>query len=171
MSEAVKTRDDDAPTKREVVTLGGKRFVVINFERRTVLIDHYLAKLIRKSGIDKVVPMDSDGEGEAAHRAYVVRLQTALLDSGVAHEVIAGFLLPEGKVERDWTPAMGRETAAHIGALDTQDDREAVLRLAMEAVFGFFLSGIRRLASISDSLHKQTTNAGSPSGNGDARAH
>jgi hypothetical protein len=137
---------------RKLVELGGRRFAVVNYARRTVLLDHHVGHLIRKSGVDKVVPMPDDGEGDAANKAYLMRLQTALLDSGMACEVIAGFLLPEGKVERDWTPQMAKDTAAFIGRLDTQEDRELVVQLAMDAVLGFFLDGIRRLAFIRASL-------------------
>src|SRR5688572_30050360 len=169
MSEAVASNEGTA--ERAVVTLGGRRFSVINFERRTVVMDHYLGRLIRKSGVDKVVPMESDGEGMAANRAYLVRLQTALLDSGVAHEIIAGFLLPEGKVERDWTPEMGRKTAAFIAALDTEGDRDEVLRLAMEAVFGFFRSALGRLEHIQQSLREQNKNGATLLASEPARAH
>jgi hypothetical protein len=170
MSEAVLS-EEEASAERAVVTLGGRRFVVIHFDRRTVVMDHYLGKMIRRSGVDKVVPMDSDGEGMLAQQAYLLRCQTALLDSGVAHEIIAGFLLPEGKVERDWTPDIARKTAAHIAALDTEGDRDQVLRLSMEAVFGFFRDALARLGSIQRSLLVQSQSAATPSESASARAH
>ena len=142
---------------RKEIKLGGRAFRVIDYDRRTVELDHHVGRLIRKTCVDKVVPMPEDGEGDSAVIAYTVRLQTALLDSGNACEIIAGFLLPEGRVERDWTPQMGRDTAAFIRKLDTQEDRDMVLQLAAEAVLGFFRREIVRLFVIRSSLAAMTS--------------
>jgi len=129
------------------IKLGGRRFRVIDFERRTVINDHYLMKWIRFIGADKVIAME--GEDSAA---YLVRLQTCILDSGKAAELIAGYLLPEGVDEQSWTPEVAKLTAAHINKCDTQDDREQVLSLAMEVTFGFFRQGLNWLNRFQNSL-------------------
>ena len=100
---------DNDQLEKDVVTLGERRFVVIDFGRRTVAQDHHIMKEIRRSGVDKVLPMDGESDS-----AYVIRLQTALIDSGRACNLIAGYLIPEGKEERDWTPRMAEEIVAHI---------------------------------------------------------
>lgn len=134
MIEAVR-RSNDAP-----VILGGREFTVIDFDRRTVRQDHYLQTKIQDSGIDKVLPMDSEDD-----TAYLVRMHNALVRSGRAPEIIACYLLPQGMTNADWTPDVATRTAKFIGALDTADDRDEVHRLAMEAVFGFFRQGLERL--------------------------
>ena len=122
-------------------TLGGKLFRVIDFERRTVLIDHYLMRQLR--GLDRVMPMDNESDA-----AWFARLQTAIVDSGRAHEILAGYLLPqEPKAidEREWTPQIARTTAKHIALCQTESDRERVLELAMQASISFFVRGVNSL--------------------------
>lgn len=126
--------DPEAP-----VVLGGRAFAVIDMDARTVLQDHYLQTLVQDLGIDKVVPMDGEGD-----TAYLVRLQNEIIRSGRAHELIAGYLLPEGKTNADWDPRMAQATAKHIGALNTEADRELVQRLAMEVALGFFQRALER---------------------------
>jgi hypothetical protein len=124
------------------VTLGGREFRVVDMGRRTVLLDHYLMRLIRATGIDRVMPMDGDGAD-----TYLARLQSALIDSGRAHELIAGYLLPVGMTEREWTPDIAREVARHVALCDTEADREQVMTLALEVSIGFFRRALRSLNS------------------------
>lgn len=126
--------DHEAP-----VILGGRAFMVIDYEARTVLQDHYLQRLIQDLGLDKVMPM-----GDESDAAYLTRMQNELIRSGRAHELIAGYLLPEGKSNADWDPGMAKATAKHVGGLNTAADRELVHQLALDAVFGFFRSGLER---------------------------
>lgn len=130
-----------AANPRPHVLLGGRRFLVIDFEQRTVLQDHYLQRMIRALELDKALP----GEGET-DTAYLVRMHSLLVDSGRAHELLAGYLLPEGMDERAWTPAGAAEVAAHIGGCNAEQDRELVLALGMQAVFGYFKAGLELLA-------------------------
>lgn len=119
--------------------LGGRQFKVIDFDRRTVLQDHYLQKHLRLIGADKVFPMD--GEDNAA---YLVRLQVHILDSGRAPDLIGGYLLPIDKTETDFTPRMADEIAAHISKCHEQVDRETVIDLASQVAFGFFRQGLEQ---------------------------
>lgn len=129
------------------VQLGGRLFTPINFHRRTVLIDHYLLRLIRETGLDAVKPDEDE-----APEVWQARLQTQLLCSGRAHELIAGYLLPLGKTEADWTPELAAETAAHIARCDTAEDREVVKTLALEATIAFFADGLASVRIFLSSL-------------------
>src|SRR5690606_6481924 len=120
--------------------------------------DHYLQRQIQDSGLDRVLPMDDD-ESDAA---YLVRMQGALVRSGRAPEIIACYLLPHGMTNAEWTPAVAQATAAHIGGLDTEADREQVHALALEAVFGFFRQGLERLKRSLERLEPE--NAGAQAG-------
>jgi hypothetical protein len=122
------------------IVLGGRAFTPVNFDRRTVLIDHYLMREIRASGADKILPAD----GESSD-VWLVRLQAQILHSGRAPQIIAGYLLPVGMTERDWTPEFAAETAKHIGLCDTQADRELVQELAAEVTVAFFRQGLASL--------------------------
>lgn len=117
--------------------LGGRAFTVINFDRRTVALDHFLLGRIGESGLDRLLP--AKGETDVQ---YMARLQAAAVASGKVPELLSGYLLPVGSSERDWTPELATQTAAHIKQCDTSEDRELVLELAMEVVFGFFRQGI-----------------------------
>jgi hypothetical protein len=86
--------------------------------------------------------MPMDGETNAV---YLVRLQSALIDSGKACDLVGAYLLPEGTDELEWTPKGARETAQFIARLNTAADRQAVNEVAMEVVFGFFKHGLEQL--------------------------
>jgi len=131
----------DAAKGRDPIVLGGREFRVIDFDRRTVAADHYMAKLVRQCGADKAMPVE--GEQDAV---YLVRMQSLLIDSGKTPEIIAGLLLPLGMDEADWTPGTANRTAQFIAKLNTQEDREKVMDLALEVVFGFFRQGLEQLA-------------------------
>jgi hypothetical protein len=126
--------------------LGGRRFRVIDFNRRTVMNDHYLMRTIRLTGVDKALPEEDESQA-----GYLVRLQTMLLDSGYVPDLLGGYLLPIDKAETDWTVEMARETSGHVGKCQTQEDRELVMRLAIEVVFGFFRQGLDWLKSLQSS--------------------
>lgn len=132
------------------VVLGGRSFRVIDFDKRTVAADHYLAKLIRESGADKVMPMD--GEGDAL---YVMRMQTLLIDSGKVPAMIAGMLVPDGMGEKDWTRKVAEATAKHIEQCNEPEDRELVNDLAMQVVFGFFKQGLAWLTRSLSSFRRK----------------
>jgi len=137
-----------APAARPAhIRLGGRFFRVVDLDRRTVLQDHYLHSRVRALGIDKLLP----GEAET-DLAYLVRMQDALIDSGRAHEIIAAFLMPQGTDEAAWTPAIAADTAAHIGACNTPEDRGIVMALAVQACFGFFRQGLEQLERFRASL-------------------
>lgn len=136
----------------DVIELGGRRFGVIDFDRRTSVNDDYLGKLLRAVGADRVMPMDGEGND-----AYLIRLQMCLSDSLRKHEFVAGILLDEGKTERDFDPeyaAKGvKEVAAFIASCNTPEDRERINELAMRVTLDFFregLSWLRRFRSFSE---------------------
>ena len=124
-----------------VVTLGGREFTVINFERRTATIELYLQRLWHRGGLDQLAP----AEGEPA-ADYLVRLHDALLLSGYGPDVIAGRLLPVGASPESWNAETAAEIAAHIGRCNTPEDRDRFLVLGVRMVGEmFFLAGLDRL--------------------------
>jgi hypothetical protein len=122
-----------------IYTLGGSPFHVVDFARRTVRQDHYLMRLMRKTGADKAVPMDNEHSS-----VFVMRVQSLLIDSGLTPEMLGGYLIPVGKTERDWTPAMAKQTAEHVGQCNSPEDRELVQDLCVEVAFGFFKQGLEQ---------------------------
>jgi hypothetical protein len=142
-------------TQHSPLVLGGRSFRATDFERRTVMQDHWLMRELRATGADKVMPMDGE-----ANEVYLLRLQTILIDSGKVPDLLGGYLLPAGTSEREWTPSTARDTAKHIALCDMPEDRELVLTLAMEVAFGFFKQGLAWLArSRSSSLRAEVSNA------------
>ena len=132
---------------KSVVTLGGREFTVIDFERRTIAIDLYLHRVMRESRLDRVLP-----EQEEEVEAYIARIQSAVIDCGRAQELIAGHLVPDGGTEHDWTPAVAAETTRHIGSCNTAEDREIVVELCSRVVFGFFRQWLDQLERSQRSL-------------------
>ncbi len=148
-----------------VIELGGVQFKVVDFDLRTVLIDHYLMRRLRESGADKVMPMDGENE-----QAYLVRMQSALLDSGKCPELLAGILIPPETSPADWTPQGAAKIAKFIGGLNTQADREQVIQISLEVVFGFFVQGLAWLKRSRASL-EAVSRVPSQSGNVQQAAH
>lgn len=124
------------------VTLGGRQFAALNLEHRTVRWQLHVDRLIGDTGLDRILPA-TDEEPQA----YLLRLHSAVMRSGRVCELLGCFLLPMGKGEADWTPAMAADTAAWIEGLDTEADVQEVYRLGLEFVLGFFGRQLRSLAS------------------------
>lgn len=142
------------------IVLGGRRFRVIDFERRTVINDHYLMKWLRFIGADKVFPADGEGTPE-----YLVRVQNCILESLKAPELLAGYLLPIENDELQWSPEIAKATAAHIARLQDREDREHVLTLCMEVTIGFFKQGLdwlKRSRESLDEAQKKTAENNAP---------
>lgn len=144
-------QDNTDTSKLSLIELGGRIFQAIDFDKRTVMIDHYLSKIVRATGVDKVMPMDNENNA-----AYLIRMQAALVDSGKIPELLGGYLLPQGTVESEWTPVLAAQTAKFIKTLNTQQDRETVLTLGADIVFGFFEQGLVWLNRSLNALRKAT---------------
>ncbi len=144
-------------TEQRPILFGGRNFRAIDFDRRTVALDHYLMRLTRASGVDKVMPMDGEG-----NESYLFRLQTLMIDSGLVCDIIGGYLIPQELQDAQWTPAVAKETSKCIAACNTQEEREQVLALAMEVVFGFFKAGLESLLRSQKFLAQQQEKAVGP---------
>jgi hypothetical protein len=131
--------------------VGGRMYAPINLDRRTVLLDHYLQRIISASGVDKLLPEQGELNDE-----YLRRLHGHLLSSGKACDLLGGYLLPSGITERTWTEEVAADTAQHLGKCDTAVDRELVDMLIMECVLGFFQ---QRIASFMNFLNSSGNQA------------
>lgn len=150
------------------IRLEGRLFNAINYDAINVSNEHYLMKLMRQTELDKVLPHP---EGES-NEVYLVRLQGALIDTLLLPELLAGYLLPAGKTESDWTPQMAQETTNFIRALTNREDRAEIQRLGMLVVFDFFREGLASLKRTENALAGLSpTRPPSPAeGTGDADA-
>lgn len=159
------------------IKLGGRIFVLVNYAAITSLNEHYVMKLMRETGLDKVLPED-DGlpsyeEIEAARQlgklgadeaadllrqksendtAYFNRLQQAIVDSLRLHDLLAGYMLPLGKTEADWSLELAAETSRFLKGLQSPDDRAEIHRLGSVVVFDFFRAGVASLKTFPSSL-------------------
>lgn len=123
-----------------LVEAGGRKFRVVNMEVRTVDLHHHQRAIINQSGVGKILPAPDELPDH-----WAIRLHSTLTDSGLACDVLAGYLIPADKTERDWTPAMAADTTAFLKQLNTENDRQLVDQLAMEFVLGFFQRAISLL--------------------------
>ena len=130
------------------IELGGRAFALVNYAAITSLNEHYVMKLMRQTGLDRVLPK-ADGETDDQ---YLLRLEAALVDTLRLHELIAGYILPMGKTESDWDLQMARDTARHLQGLQSQADRAEVHRLGMSIVFDFFRHGLDSFKTLEKSL-------------------
>ena len=123
--------------------LGGKLFAVVNYEAITVINEHYIMKMMRASGLDRVLPAASDAE--ESDEAYMMRMHSALVDTLQLPALLAGYLLPVGKTEADWTLQMAEETRQHIERLTKPADKAEIHRLGLLVTFNFFAVGLASL--------------------------
>jgi hypothetical protein len=121
-------------------TLGGRKFQVVNFEAVTVLNEHYIMKMMRAAGLDTVMPKDEESDEQ-----YLIRMHAALVDTLELPKLLAGYLLPLGKSETDWSLAMAAETQAWIEGLTSPVDKAEVHRMGLMVTFDFFKAGLDSL--------------------------
>lgn len=124
------------------VRLGGRLFNVVRYEECTALNEHYIMKLIRETGLDKVLPLAS---AEESDEAYMMRVHAAVVDTLKLSDFLAGYLLPASKTERDWSLAMAAETSAFMKALTDREDKAEMHRLGLVVTFDFFRAGLDSL--------------------------
>lgn len=143
------------------VHLAGKLFNVVNYDSISVRNEHYIMKLMRSTGLDRQMPL-VDGETD---EQYQLRVHAAAVDTLQLPELLAGYLLPLGKTEADWTPEMARQTAEFMGGLSNQDDKAEIHRLGLLVTFDFFRAGLdllRHSRNVLESLASSPTASASP---------
>lgn len=126
------------------VNLGGRLFDVMNMAARPFRVDAAQVALLQELGLDRTELLP---ESEEDPVAYIMRLNAALIATQRIPDLLGHYLLPIGKTEADWSPAMARETAAWVEALTSEVDRVLVYELAGEFVFGFFRKGVALLSN------------------------
>lgn len=152
------------------IKLGGRLFTLVNYAAITSLNEHYVMKLMRETGLDKVLPEDDglpsyeDIEGgirggslsaaeadrliaqkKESDAEYFARLQQTIVDTLRLHELLAGYLLPIGKTESDFTLDLARETTRFLQGLQSPDDRAEIHRLGSIVTLDFFKAGVASL--------------------------
>ena len=133
----------------EVIALGGRRFHTADLDRRTVRQHHYLVAVTREVGSPNRIPEDENDFG-----VVLTEWEADVLASGKGCELLGAFLLPEGKVERDWTREMATDTQAFLEQLDREEDRNLVDGLVMECLIGFFQRALRQLQTSLKSIER-----------------
>jgi hypothetical protein len=121
-------------------TLGGRKFQVVNFDAVTVLNEHYIMKMMRAAGLDTVMPREEESDDQ-----YLIRMHAALVDTLELPKLLAGYLLPLGKTETDWTIAMAAETQAWIEGLTSPVDKAEIHSMGLAVTFDFFKAGLESL--------------------------
>lgn len=135
--------------------LGDRLFSFVNYAAITSLNEHYVMKLMRETGLDCVLPKTEDEEDSE----YIVRLQSAIIDTLKLHELLAGYLLPMGKGEPDWDLRMAKQTTRFLQGLTAPEDKAEIQRLALEMVFDFFKQGLALWNASLNSLDQTATQA------------
>lgn len=159
--------DKQPDTTTGEIRLGGRIFVTVNYAVISSINEHYIFKLMRETGLDRVVPVGDD----ESDQAYLSRLHTALIDTLQTHELIAGYLLPMGKGESDWSLKLAAETARFLKALQSPDDKAEINRLAMAAIFDFFRQGLDSLNDSQRSFESVTASPSDASQTSQTEAH
>lgn len=120
------------------MVIAGRTFV--SLQNSTFEHDIWMTRKIRESGLANAFI----SEGEASDE-FAERLTTEVISSGVALELLGGLFVPQGTDPEDWTPELGKETAAFFGRV-TDAPSKALLRgqIASMLVY-FFVNGLASL--------------------------
>jgi hypothetical protein len=138
----------------QVYTIGGKEFSPIDFAQRTVRQDHFLVAMFRRTGVDKINPVVDEDPKE-----FLQRMFQRLVSSGLACEVLSGFLLPRGMKNADWRKETAAIVQQHLEGCSTEEDRLLVNQLAFDAMSGFLLQGLNSLLNIQKLLLEKENEA------------
>jgi len=118
---------------RETFNLGGRSFVYV--EETTVEHDEYMEARLRPAGLHEIT-MQIGEDAEAFARRLV--LQSA--ESGVRRELLGALIVPAEA--KQWTPEIAAETAAFLGKLRDEEDKNKLRLLFTSMLFRFFADGI-----------------------------
>lgn len=133
-----------------VELLGGRSFSVVNWDHITVLNEHYIMKLMRETGLDSTMPLGD----EESNEAYMLRIHAKLVDTLKLPDLLAGYLLPVGKSETDWSMELAAETTRHIQGLTKAADKATVHELGLAVTFDFFRAGVASLQHSRNALSR-----------------
>lgn len=132
--------------------LGGRKYQVVNFDAVTVLNEHYIMKMMRAAGLDTVMPKEDEDDEQ-----YLIRMHAALVDTLELPRLLAGYLLPLGKTETDWSLALAADTQRWIEGLTSPVDKAEIHRMGLMITFDFFRAGLDSLKhsqSVLRSIHR-----------------
>lgn len=129
--------------------LGGRMFFTAGDS--TVEQDFVFVSLLRDAGLEELTM----GAEEAASD-FGARVLSAALKSGTVLKLLGCLLVPAELIPKRsrfalhrrvspgtlWTPQVGEETAAFLGALTTEVDKAKIRALVLSLLVSFFSSGI-----------------------------
>ena len=116
---------------------GGRRFTSVPPAELSVGQELRYMQLYAKSGLGDLTLQ----EGEDP-RAFALRIVDELTAAGIVLEMLGSLLLPEDKEPKDWTPEMGKATAAFLSSLTGEENRAAVRAHVLTLVLDFFEAGL-----------------------------
>lgn len=149
-----------------VTMLGGRSFSVVNWDAVTVLNEHYVMKLMRSTGLDATMPIETESD-----EAYMMRMHAKMVDTLQLPELLAGYLLPIGKAEGDFTLALATETASFIKGLTAPADKATVHELGLAVTFDFFRAGLASLRHSRNVLQSLADQAATKNAEASPAAH
>lgn len=125
------------PEETETIKLDGREFRGIT-QALSASQDDYILVLLQRSGATELlskIPKNADLE-ERAKRAG--QLTTAVLESGLQHRLLAGFLTETGK---KWTREEADRNAARFAEITDGEEKLAMHRRLIGFIVSFFPSG------------------------------
>jgi len=119
----------------ETFSLGGRQYRTVS----TSTIEHDIATtiVIRASGLGELT-LGPDELPEA----FAFRLLNTLMESGRTFEILGCLLVPADISDIDWTPALGKETAAKLRLITDPEEKATIRAQILAAITGFFASGL-----------------------------
>jgi hypothetical protein len=135
------------------IDIGGRTFVSV--QESTYAHDLWVQRVLAEIGLRDRKPVAGESPDD-----FMLRLHADLVRSGQTLELLGGLLVPRGKAPDEWTPELAHETARHLGAVRSDEDKATLDNLVAELLVDFFQRGW--LSSLRSSAISSTTTEAPP---------
>lgn len=134
-------------TQTEIIKVGGIRWSVLGWACITIERHGWLGQKMQEGGLSQL--QQKPGETLAD---FFCRFVFQAMISGQAYELLAGFLLPAGVAEKDWTPDRARQTARALQQLYEAGHQEEIQKHLAQVGAGFLASQLLSAGSSTTAL-------------------
>jgi len=121
--------------KMETLEIGATRWICLEWSHITIERHGWLGQQMQESGLSRLQQKPGEALGD-----FFCRFVFEAMISGRAYQLLAGFLLPIGVAEKDWSPERARETAHTLQELFEAGHQQEIQQQLAHVGAGFLAS-------------------------------
>lgn len=134
-------------TERETIKIGDIRWSSLGWARITIERHGFLGQQMQEGGLSQL--QQKPGETLAD---FFSRFVFQAMIGGRSYQLLAGFLLPAGVPEKDWTPDLARQTAQTLKELYEAGHQVEIQKQLAQIGAGFLASQLLSAGSSTTAL-------------------